>query len=296
MKKALSISFFQSSSKMLHMGKQSTVIQLTNGDVLKIFNPDFLDFLAKEGVSFENKILDSQRANTIPEIVKPKVITYGLDGQFEGYTMGEVKGMTLADYVIRNLSKPEVNLEEIANIYKKIEDAVKQDENIIFPDLCTLANTYILENGDIRFIDFDGIQIDKHRSPSLSSGLGTRDFIDQNILWNPKYTEKDGRYKKNLDKRSLAFIYFLMVFGVNLSTVGKYSEDLNRVITINDIIYSAGITDVEFVQKILDLFYSKKDDQYLGDDVFRLADKYKIETVPLEGVKEKKNTKILVRK
>lgn len=295
MKKVLSLKLGPMFDKMIYRGRKSTVIQLTNGDVLKIFDPSLLNFLNREGIDIESKILDSGVTGNIPEIVTPKIATYGLFGDFEGYTMPFVNGTSLADYVINSLNTNNVDLEEVASIYQKIENAVKRDDSIIFPDLCTLANTYITGDGNIQFIDYDGMQIGKHRSASLSSGLGSREFIENNIIWNPKYTEEDGKYKKNIDKRSLAYIYFLMAFGVNLSTVGKYSDDLKRCITIEDALFSVGLIDIPMAQKFLNMFYSEKDDEYLGDDVLRVADRYKVQFVPT-GNEEKKYTRMLVRK
>ena len=82
-------------------------------------------------------------------------------------------------------------------LYKDIEDVVKEAENIVFPDLCTLTNLMVTDKGFIRFIDYDGMQVGGRKSACISTMLG-----EQTQYFNDKYLDGDV-YTKELDKKSL---------------------------------------------------------------------------------------------
>ena len=146
-------------------------------------------------------------------------------------------------------------------------------KDIVFPDLCTTENIFV--NGNkVSFIDYDGLQIGSHISSSISSLLG-----DQKKILIPKYYDANSQlFKANLDKKSLIILYFITVFNIDLS----HSIDLNNV---NDsdflqLFETLNLEDQDIQEKIWKAFQPTGNNDFLGDDVFKIAEKYKLTNSP----------------
>ena len=157
--------------KKLSSGNYSSIYRLSNGDIFKMFDEEYLMINKLGGISLEDKIVNADKVFTTDDILKPKVCVYSGDN-FVGYTTDYVDGKSYS-YVDRNLPLDKrKDLFYYADLYKKIEDIVRKNEKIVFPDLCTCDNIIMGDNGKITLIDYDGLQVDNYNTGMISTALG----------------------------------------------------------------------------------------------------------------------------
>ena len=132
--------------------------------------------------------------------------------------------------------------------------------------------------GNVQFIDYDGLQIGGHRALSISTSLG-----DPTKLINTKYGTSDLFFTKELDKKSSIILYFLTAFNVNLNTVGIINPDTGTPITLDDVFEIIKLDDPDVCHKVWKTFQDDQQNEFLGDDVFRLADKYDVKILAVVG-------------
>ena len=144
-----------SNAKQIHSGETSLIYQMPDGDLLKVFYPLYLYILNGASIEMAPKILESDKRIHRPEIVVPKRAAISDFWQVEGYTMDKVEGVGLLHHLVKMSKSGVRDLNEIAHLYKKIEDVVKESPNFVFPDLCTISNILVTNTGDVRFIDYD---------------------------------------------------------------------------------------------------------------------------------------------
>lgn len=244
------------------------VYTLSNGKYLKLFHPMLLEMHRLNESDMEKKVMNADKLNIIPEIIKPDAGIY-YDGLFVGYTMPKAPGIDSTMYEDRKSIQEKLNLKRYASEFCKLEDAIKRanKKGIAFPDLLTCENTFI-DNGKYQFIDFDGIQIDGYKVLQMSSLLG-----NDSQYFTPKYINNREFFNANLDKKSLVILYYLTVFNVNLNMIGKYNPYERRLVTIDDMFEAAGINDDDFKQATFLAMCDKENDNvYIGDLVNKIAD------------------------
>lgn len=97
----------------------------------------------------------------------------------------------------------------------------------------------------------------------------------------PKYWTGT-QYTKELDKKSLIMLYFLTTFNIDLNKVGTYNPATGASITLDDVFKLLNLSENEDIcQKVWRLFQSKLQNEYLGDSVFDLAEKYSMQVMPV---------------
>lgn len=276
-------------TKAIGQSQQANIYQLNDGSILKLFNPMILYFYKNIGYNLEKKILDAKPLFNIPEIIVPKQIVLDRKNNFNGYTMDKAKGIDFDNYDNTLSLEQKEDLYEYAKIYNKLEDIVKRGhkEQIIFPDLCTCENIFIDDDGNLKLIDYDGLQVKKHISPHMSTSLG-----DQDQYLIPKYFKND-LFTENLDKKSLIVLYFLDVFNVNLNTVGKINPISKEVVTLDFIFNAIGLDDYDVQNKVWKCFQTNIDNEFLGEDIDNIAEQYKLFAIPIGG---NRSIKKLIRK
>lgn len=246
------------------------VIKLKDGSIIKIFDPNVINMLKFIKIDIEKKILDAKPIPHSLEIITPTSIVYDKNGNFTGYTMPHAKGTNYNDIDDRRTIEEREDLQGYGIIHSRIENILKRNTNIVFPDICTCDNIFIDQNGNIQLIDYDGMQINGHRSPSISTSLGN----SIEIMRNPKYCDKSMLYTKELDKRSSIILYFLTAFNINLNNVGIFNPITGKNITLDDIFEAINLEDPELCHKVWKLFQDNQPNDYLGDTVFDIAEKY----------------------
>lgn len=276
-------------SKILSQNKNSIVFLNENNTVIKIFNHKFLFDTLIRGFDIEEKIIKTEKINIIPEILRPKNIIYMNNDFFVGYTMSKADGISYDIYNRKKTLKEKCDLYQYAKELKTIEEIIRKAENIVFPDLLSRDNIFINEQ-KIQLIDFDGMQIEKYLSPVISESIGNNKLYD-----NTKY--KDGLYyTKNLDIKSLIYLYFQTVFGLDLVVIDELIKENNNI-NIEPIIDRMfniwGITNDEIKEKVCRLYRNDIENEYLDSTMFKIAEKYNISICGHNG---ETYTKKLIRK
>ena len=261
--------------KELSSSENSTVYRTMDGSVLKVFSPFLLKLYEAVEINLEEKIVNSKKIESVPEIVTPTSAVYDRDS-FIGYTMKHVKGNSYKDLESRLTIGQRANLKMYAHMHRKLESIVVRGNSrgVVFPDLCTTDNIMITDDGRIRLIDYDGLQVGKYKSVGISTNLG-----DCSQYMIPKYQE-NFLFNSNLDKKSLIELYFLDALNINLEMVGQYNPYIKRNITLDDIFEQIGLDDNDVKHKVWKCFDDKSDNEFLGSDVDRIADQYKLVIFP----------------
>lgn len=248
---------------------------LKNGEILKLFSPLYLNRLNSIGISMEEKILDADKSTVASEIICPSAAYYTDGGSFIGYSQPTANGVNFNQYTDGLSHSAQTDLYRYADIHSKIESPVKKSSNIVFPDLCTCDNIFIDDNQDIQFIDYDGLQVGKHKTISMSTSLG-----DPRQYLGSKYV-KDYYLTKELDKKSLTVLYFLDTFHADLNKIGCVDPATGKPVTLDDFFQCIQLDDWDVMDKVWKLFQNNKENEYLGEDVFRIADNYQLHTIPV---------------
>lgn len=264
------ITFSELSNKGLvkiFSGSKSTIFKTKTGEIFKSFSSSYLKFLSSGGIDLEKNILDASPIDGGDDIVIPNKAVY-FGNNFFGYTANFIDGDNL-DNFIKNLSVGQkCDLDGFASLYQDVEKVVRDSKNVVFPDLCTLSNLMVTNDGVVKFIDYDGLQIDGKKTACISTMLGTHEQY-----FNPKYLVGD-LYTKELDKKSLIMFYFLVTFNVDLNYVGKINAFTGKVITLDDIFGQIRLEDDDIKHKVWKCFQTDVKNDYLGEDVLRVAQEY----------------------
>ena len=260
--------------KALGNGGASRTFLTSDGSVLKIFNPMVFVFYGASGTNLEKKIINSSPVKGVPEIVTPKLAVYS-GNDFIGYTSKYVKGLSYNEFDDTLSIKERQDLRMYASMHHKLESIVQRGNRagIVFPDLCSCDNIIIKNDNSIRIIDYDGLQIGKYRTINISSSLG-----NQEKVMTSKY-QKDMLFNPNLDKKSLINLYFLDAFNINLETVGMFNPFTRLYVRLDDIFNTIGLDDDGVKHKVWKCFQDDKDNEFLGSDVDRIADKYDLRII-----------------
>jgi len=245
---------------------------LDNGSVLKIFNPMMLCVMKDHGVDMEQKILDSDLIKTSSEILKPTASVYGRSGSFIGYTIDQARGIDYNVYDTKLTMKQREDLQLYARDHSKIENVLIKNNNVVFPDFCTCDNIFIDSLGNVQFIDYDGLQVKKHRSLSLSTSLGDPDIL----LSSRKYHKGNGLFTKELDKRSSIVLYYLTAFNANLNMVGKINPLNGQLITLDEFFKCINLDDPDLCHKTWKIFQENVSNDFLEDTIYDISEKYDV--------------------
>lgn len=251
----------------LFSGTKATIFKTRDGEIFKSFTSDYLKFLNSGGIDLEKNILDVKPIEGGDDIVIPNKAVF-LDDVFLGYTADFIDGVNL-DVFIKSLSiGQKCDLDGFASLYQDVEKVVRESKNIVFPDLCTLSNLMVTNDGIIKFIDYDGLQVDGRKTACISTMLG-----EHEQYFNDKYLNGE-LYTKELDKKSLIMFYFIVTFNVNLNYVGKINNITGKIITLDDIFGQIGLENDDIKHKVWKCFQDDIENDYLEDDVLRIAQEY----------------------
>ena len=74
--------------------------------ILKIYKKDYIKDIALININMEQKILNAQKIESIPEIEVPISALYDIDtGIFLGAKYNYIKGLSYGDYIDKNIGK-----------------------------------------------------------------------------------------------------------------------------------------------------------------------------------------------
>ena len=247
--------------------------------VCKIFDPGHIEARIEEDCDLEDLVLNGSGLVRSSDIIVPNAVVYN-NCKFAGYLMPYFNGKSLREYSKRNF----LELDVITDIYKKVERVIKDSDNIVFPDLLTDGNILINDNHDIKFIDFDGFQIDYFPSLFFPIYLGQKEKYD-----GTKYKDVD-YFTKQLDIKSLVYLYIWMLFGIDMDYIDRYDGSSQKKV-IDMFIKDFDIQDDDLVHCITSL-YGDKENIYLGNFVDSISDNFNLKVVEERGIRVKK----LIRK
>lgn len=259
--------------KLLNRGEVSNVYLMSDGRVLKLFNEDILFSLNMYGINMCDKIKDAETRIFSPVIVKPESMVYN-KGNFIGYIMPFVKGISYSEWDEGLSLEDRINLKLYADVFSRIEKVVRAEELIVFPDICTCSNIILdkcSEGLDVHIIDYEGHQIDGYPSISFSTTLG-----DMDDYFGTKYMYNYDLYTKELDIKSMILLYFLTAFNIDLNKIGQINPYTLRVVTMEDIFGCINLDNPDIMHKVWKLFQNNEKNEWLGDDVFDLAYRYRL--------------------
>lgn len=261
--------------KLISRSEKSLVYSDGKGNIIKIFNPIIMSILKEIGDDKEKKILLAKPLENVDEILIPNAALYDYRDNFLGYRMKEANGIDYNVFDNKRSYDDIRNLHKYSEQYLKLEDVVKRAHvcDIIIPDLCTFDNLYIDEEGNLQFIDYDGLQIGDLVASSISTSLG-----DDSLYMCPKYfDQKKHLFTENLDVKSLIYSYFLHCFNIRLDRVGMKIPGTNKRITLDYIFSTINLVDNDFQHKVWKCLQNTGDNEYIGEDTKRIAENYTME-------------------
>ncbi|MDD3452996.1 MAG: hypothetical protein PHN42_01795 [Bacilli bacterium] len=260
-----------SNSNKINSLPTSYVYELKDNTIVKIFDKKLLSIAKAYDADIEKKVLSQDKIVFNDNIILPDKLVYNDENEFVGYTMKKVSGPNYNEYHENLKYRDITDLNKYILVHSKIEEIMEKNENIVFPDICSCNNIYLNRNLDLYLIDYDGMQIEDFASLNLSTSLGSQDILD-----NPKY-RCGNLCTKELDKRSSIILFFLTVFNLNLSLVGKVLPSTGDIITLEEALYNIGATDYELYDKVKRIFDNNLQNEFLGETLQKLQSDYKLE-------------------
>lgn len=252
-------------------------VDMVNNIVCKIFEPDYVNDMLEAGYDLEDLVLNGSKLIGTDDIIVPNGIVYS-NKYFAGYLMPFFNGVSIYRY--------NMHPSKLYDIYSRIEGIVRKCDNLVFPDLLTDGNILINDDMDIKFIDFDGMQIGNYSTPVFSRNMG-----DKSIYCYTKYMDKD-LYTKQLDIKGLIYLFMHLLLDVDMGYLDKYRGD-EQLKQLNQFFNDLHIDNDDLINKICYLYTDDVENEYLGDTAKYICDNYFAELVCENGCCEKRLIKKL---
>ena len=252
-----------SGSILLSSDFDGNLYRLSDGSILKLFNAVYLDSYKRQNIDLKEKMLQVETIHH-PRIIVPDRMCC-MDDDVVGYIRRDVSGRSFTEVFSNESDNDKVNLYRYALIHHNLESVVEECSDIVFPCLCDETGIYLEQDFKPYFVNFEELQHGTFRAGRVSKNLGLRtDSNDSRYL-------SDGLFTKNLDKMSSIYLYFLNTFNVDLSKIDSTS--------VGEVFNRLGLKDDDICHKVWSLFNKDYDNDFLGDDVFRIAEEYEMRVV-----------------
>ena len=252
-----------SGSILLSSDFDGNLYRLSDGSILKLFNAVYLDSYKRQYIDLKEKMLQVETIHH-PRIIVPDRMCC-MDDDVVGYIRRDVSGRSFTEFFSNESDNDKVNLYRYALIHHNLESVVEECSDIVFPCLCDETGIYLGQDFKPYFVNFEELQHGTFRAGRVSKKLGLRtDSNDSRYL-------SDGLFTKNLDKMSSIYLYFLNTFNVDLSKFDSTS--------VGEVFNGLGLKDDDICHKVWSLFDKDYDNDFLGDDVFRIAEEYDMRVV-----------------
>lgn len=264
---------------------------LNNGNIIKVVktpeecfdgtNALFLYSTYNEFIDELYEKLTKSVDITTPSIVLPNCI-YLDNNSPRAYSVPKQRNMIdLNKYLLHNN-----NLETISSVFIDMSNEVKKanKEELNLPDLGNSSNILINpKNKEIKFIDYDGMQIGKY--PSFNSSRLVNNDIAP-FTRNPRYCNlREGLVNNNFDKLSLYALFIFFTTRTLLTDFGPedyYPKDGKLYLKKDALLgytKTIGINDTALEDEIIKI-YEDKNLNYPNTSIKKL-----LKTHTLEGVK-----------
>ncbi|MBO5138315.1 MAG: hypothetical protein J6B89_01575 [Bacilli bacterium] len=280
--------------KIISSTKNSCIIDAED-KILKIYNPQYIMYMLEQGISLEAKIKEAKNLSDIDEIVKPTGVEK-MFNDFIGFSMKKIKG-TLYNEIPYD---KEITLEDYAILYNRFEQILKKatENNIVISDFANGSNIIFEDsdnpnikfiNKEIKIIDYDGMQIKKHRTNCMS------DAILCPLIYTEKYLDNNNLFTPELNSLSLLYLYFTDVLQFKINMVGQ--SFYGQTLRLSDAMQLIGIDDDFIIREISKLYNPDVKNPDFSDVFYKIAEKYELIEAPEEeqeiiAVKLKKKTRL----
>ena len=252
-----------SGSILLSSDFDGNLYRLSDGSILKLFNAVYLDSYKRQNIDLKEKMLQVETIHH-PRIIVPDRMCCR-DDDVVGNIRRDVSGRSFTEFFSNESDNDKVNLYRYALIHHNLESVVEECSDIVFPCLCDETGIYLEQDFKPYFVNFEELQHGTFRAGRVSKKLGLRtDSNDSRYL-------SDGLFTKNLDKMSSIYLYFLNTFNVDLSKFDSTS--------VGEVFNGLGLKDDDICHKVWSLFDKDYDNDFLGDDVFRIAEEYDMRVI-----------------
>ena len=252
-----------SGSILLSSDFDGNLYRLSDGSILKLFNAVYLDSYKRQNIDLKEKMLQVETIHH-PRIIVPDRMCC-MDDDVVGYIRRDVSGRSFTEFFSNESDNDKINLYRYALIHHNLESVVEECSDIVFPCLCDETGIYLEQDFKPYFVNFEELQHGTFRAGRVSKNLGLRtDSNDSRYL-------SDGLFTKNLDKMSSIYLYFLNTFNVDLSKIDSTS--------VGEVFNGLGLKNDDICHKVWSLFDKDYDNDFLGDDVFRIAEEYDMRVV-----------------
>lgn len=259
---------------------------MNNGQILKVVKPiedvssmtqyrNYYDFLSEL-----RKKIKLSRMYDIPSLVLPKNVYYDSNDEVKAYSVPRVNDESLHSHLTGIK-----DIELFDKVFSVLSDEVRllNREGIILPDLGNTGNVlYNPKSGKMKFIDYDGMQVQWAESFSISQLL-CQD--DNDMLFDDKY-RKNGLFNANLDKLSLLMLYVYHTTGKNIMSDINFFLQMNETMNselspsdkisppsrlFDDFLEQTGLTGTELAELIYRSFDPTSTNRYPRDAIKKLT-------------------------
>ena len=259
---------------------------MNNGQILKVVKPieevssmtqyrNYYDFLSEL-----RKKIKLSRMYDIPSLVLPKNVYYDSNDEVKAYSVPRVNDESLHSHLTGIK-----DIELFDKVFSVLCDEVRplNREGIILPDLGNTGNVlYNPKSGKMKFIDYDGMQVQWAESFSISQLL-CQD--DNDMLFDDKY-RKNGLFNANLDKLSLLMLYVYHTTGKNIMSDINFFLQMNETMNselspsdkisppsrlFDDFLEQTGLTGTELAELIYRSFDPTSTNRYPKDAIKKLT-------------------------
>lgn len=175
---------------------------------------------------------------------------------------------------------PEYDLAPRTLAFTQLEDIVRNEPRIVFPDIASEGNVIVDSKGNVYIVDINGMQVDNRFIVDGISDV-VSDIPKSDIINNggQKYLVNGNplMYAKELDKASLISLYFKAVFDCDVGRVlGNCENSEERTATIEELFNLIGFENEADLGQALWKIWAPVPNDWLGDIVPAIADKYRI--------------------
>ncbi len=264
---------------------------LNNGNIIKVVKESYECLEENDGnISFKHydefinelygKLLESSRIET-PEILLPNSIH--MDNDFpKAYTISKLENFVSSEDFLdcQGLDLISLFMQNLSKIVRKANS-----EGIVLPDIGTPSNIMISQDtGEIKLIDYDGIQIDKFQSFSFS-GLLQNEVIDI-TRFRTFYNEYTKLYKPNIDKLSLYALFLLFTYNPLFADFKRRDflhkrgkpVPIIKISSIHDYFSNIGLEGTIMENELKELFFSGACN-YPEEAIKEVVKKYKLDLI-----------------
>lgn len=248
--------------------KNSVIYNLKNGEYLKLVNRKLLGIINSTGYSLETRLEAAEALRKLDHLSLPTSMVEQY-GDITGYTTKEVQGKVYTKDTFG------LDLKKITDLHHKIEICMQRNHgcNIVTPDLATPGNIMIMPNGELKFMDYEGMQVNFMQTFQHSLKIGTAEELKA-LGYINRITEI---CTPKIDVLTATTLYLENIFGVNIvHFIHSMSKTASVEAIISVLFETIELDDDKMAQKVANLFipYAKK--EFLGKDMDRIVQRYEL--------------------